>query len=101
MCMNCFTNAEFVAANVALAGWVLKAPVHRMLADVGLADAPDPVKIDVRSVGYLRSLDLDPVEVLGQARVDRADEWVPQPARELRWSSSASPIGSQSLLAPQ
>jgi hypothetical protein len=101
MCVNCISNAEFVAANVGLAAAVLKAPAHRFLADLGLVDAPDPVKRDVQTISFLRGLDLDPVEILGQDVVDRAAAWRPAPQSRRAWAAafSARPIGSQSTLA--
>ena len=57
----------------------------------------DPVKRDVRTVSFLRSLDLDPVEVLGAEAVAAADAWVPS----YEAPRSALPIGSHSLLSTQ
>lgn len=79
MCANCLSTAEVVAGQVALAAYVLKAPVHRALAACGLAAEPDPVAHDVTTVAFLRSLDLDPVEILGAGVVDAAARWAPQP----------------------
>ena len=58
------------------------------------------------TVAFLRSLDLDPVEVLGADVVAAAEAWTaPQPAGGLaglaRRFASARPIGSQSLLTTQ
>jgi hypothetical protein len=73
MCVNCLNQAEVAAANVAVTTAALKAPVHRLLADIGLVAPADPVARDVRTVAFLRSLDLDPAAVLGADVVDRAD----------------------------
>jgi len=104
MCVNCLSSAEVIGANVALTAAVLKAPIHRFLADLGLVDAPDPVRRDAHTVAFLRGLDLDPVEILGADVVDAADRWVPAPAQERRawvaaFSASALPMGSHSTLA--
>ena len=96
MCVNCVSNADAVAANAAIAAALLKKPVHRALAAVGLVDPPDPVRRDLRTVSFLRELELDPVEILGAEVVARADAWVPQPRARRSW---ALPIGSQSLPA--
>jgi len=98
MCVNCVSNTEAYLAGAAVAGAAIKPSLHRALAALGVVAAPDPVKRDVRTVAFLRSLDLDPVEVLGAAAVDRAARWVPQPRPARAW---ARPIGSQSLLAAQ
>lgn len=103
MCVNCLSNAEIVAGNVAVTAAVLKAPVHRMLADLGVVAPPDPVARDARTVAFLRNLDLDPVEILGGSVVDAADRWVAAGGHErrARAAASARPIGSHSLPATQ
>jgi hypothetical protein len=104
MCANCLTQAEVVAGHVALAAVVLKAPAHRFLADIGVVAPPDPVARDVRTVAFLRGLDLDPVEILGADAVTAADAWVAGGEvvqRRARTAASARPIGSHSLIAAQ
>lgn len=107
MCVNCLTQAEVAAANVAVTVAVLREPVHRFLAEAGVVAAPDPVARDVRTVSFLRSLDLEPADVLGAEVVARADARVagaatPQPvpaAIRRSWARlSASPIGSHRTL---
>ncbi|MBA3287694.1 MAG: hypothetical protein H0U21_06675 [Acidimicrobiia bacterium] len=106
--MNCLSTAEAAAAGAAFVGYALTPRLHRALASVGLANEPDPVRHDVTTVSFLRSLDLDPVEILGADVVAAAAAWrAPQPVRvgdvvrsALR-SASARPIGSQSLISAQ
>jgi len=105
MCANCLSAIETAACHVLLAGYVAKDPVHRALAHLGLAAAPDPVGRDVRTIEFLRGLDLDPVAILGAEAVDAAARWVPAPSRQptgwrsrRRFACSARPIGSHSLL---
>jgi hypothetical protein len=102
MCATCTSNVEVIAAQVALAGAVLRPTIHRALAAAGLVDPPDAAARDARTVAFLRQLDLDPIAVLGAAAVARAEARVPQPRRQraARWAS-ARPIGSQSLIAAQ
>jgi hypothetical protein len=106
MCSNCLSTAETAIASMAFIGWTAKPPLHRALARLGVLNAPDPVAHDVTTVAFLRSLDLDPVEVLGADVVAAAEAWTPnhQPAPIVaavrsRLAASARPIGSQSLLA--
>jgi hypothetical protein len=73
MCANCLTQVDAALANAAVTAALLKGPVHRLLADLGLVAPPDPVARDVRTVAFLRSLDLDPVDALGAEVVARAD----------------------------
>jgi hypothetical protein len=107
MCANCLTTAEVVAGQLGLAVYALKNPVHRALAAAGLANGPDPVGDDVRTIAFLRSLDIDPVAVLGPAAVEAAERWTaPQsvPVRDrLRAlvDSSITPIRSHHLTANQ
>ncbi len=103
MCVNCLSTAETTIASVAFIGYVAKPRIHRALANLGIVNDPDPVAHDVTTVAFLRSLDLDPVEVLGADVVAAAEAWVaPQPAGGFaglaRRLASARPIGSQSLL---
>lgn len=102
------SNAEASLAAAAAVGYFVKGPVHRVLASAGLAPDPDPVAHDVRTVAFLRALDLDPVEALGADAVAQAESWAPDSswvpftvrARE-RLRASARPIGSQSLMSTQ
>jgi hypothetical protein len=88
MCVNCMSNAEALGAQIGIAAFILKRPVHQLLANVGLAPEPDPVAHDVRTVSFLRSLDLDPVEILGAPAVAAAERWMPRPAFEFPWSGA-------------
>ncbi len=106
MCANCLSNTEAALASAAIVGYFVKGPVHKALAAVDLAPDPDPVAHDVRTVAFLRALDLDPVAVLGADVVAQAESWTPDtswvPFRDrFRRFASASPIGSQSLIAAQ
>jgi hypothetical protein len=104
MCANCLSTAETAIASAAFIGWAARPPLHRALARLGIVNAPDPIAHDVTTVAFLRSLDLDPVEVLGADAVAAAEAWTPpQPAPVVaavrsRLAASARPIGSQSLL---
>lgn len=101
MCLNCLSTVEHQISCAALVGAIVREPVHRALAAAGLVPHPDPVGRDRRTVAFLRSLDLDPVAVLGAPVVAAADAWTyeesPAAAFRARKRSSASPIGSHSL----
>lgn len=94
-------------ASAAFVGYAIKPRVHRALASIGVVNEPDPVSHDVTTVAFLRSLDLDPVEVLGADVVAAAEAWTaPQPAPGVaalwaRLAASARPIGSHSLVTAQ
>ena len=101
------SNLEAAGAAAVAPGYVLKPPVHRALARVGLAPDPDPVAHDVRTIAFLEALDLDPVDALGQESVDQASAWSPDATwvpfpdrvRERLASASRRPIGSPSRLS--
>ena len=98
MCVNCLSHAEVVAGNVALTAAVLKAPVHRFLADAGLVAPPNHLGRDAHTVAFLRKLDLDPVAILGADVVTDADDWVaagrpaPTPAQAPQAVPQLAPI---------
>jgi hypothetical protein len=109
MCMNCLSTAETAIAGAAFVGYAIKPRAHRALAALGVVGEPDPVAHDVTTVAFLRSLDLDPVDVLGADVVAAAEAWRPAAAGQTaglgglvaRFLASARPIGSHSMLTAQ
>jgi len=108
MCANCVNTADVVAGQLLLVAAVLKEPAHRALASIGAVTEPHPIARDARTAAFLRSLALDPDEVLGAEVVRSAEAWVANggyealEARRLaRKRSWARPIGSHRRLAPQ
>lgn len=100
VCTNCLSTAETYAAQAALVVAIVKDPFRRALADAGLIAPVDLVGRDARTVTFLRSLDLDPVEILGAEAVAAADQWVPQErVPVLARLRSALPIGSHRALS--
>ena len=97
------SNAEAAMASAAIAGYLVKVPLHKALAAVDLAPDPDPVAHDVRTVAFLRALDLDPVEALGADAVERAAAWTPNtswtPFRDRVRRLSNRPIATGPALA--
>lgn len=75
MCTNCFSSLDVVASQVLAAGAVLKRPVHTRLAVAGWVRPIDTLGEHATTVAFLRSLDLDPVEILGRDTVDAATQW--------------------------
>jgi hypothetical protein len=71
------SNAEAAGAATIAATYFLKPPVHKMLAKMDLAPDPDPVAHDVRTVAFLKALDLDPADALGPDAVAMAAAWTP------------------------
>lgn len=77
MCVNCMSNAEAAGVAAIAATYFIKPPVHKMLAKLDLAPDPDPIAHDVRTVAFLRALDLDPADALGPHAVAAAAAWTP------------------------
>jgi hypothetical protein len=103
MCVNCLSTVEQQVGCAVLAFALVREPAHRALAAIGVVPEPDPVGRARRTVEFLRSMDLDPVEILGAATVSAADAWTYADSPAARFRSrkraSASPIGSQSLIS--
>jgi hypothetical protein len=107
MCMNCISNGEFAAMNAVLAAGA----VARGVGALRVTD-PDERRVarDVRTVAFLRALDLDPEEILGAPVVAAADRRASSggsPARArftglyARVRCVAGAMRSQRLLSPQ
>ncbi len=79
MCANCLSTFDVVASQVLAAGAVLKRPIHNRLAVAGWVRPIDVLGEHANTVAFLRTLDLDPVEVLGPEVVDAAARWSPEP----------------------
>ena len=105
MCTNCLSTVEATVSAIAVASYAVRPRARsRALAAAGLVAEPDPVAHDVVTVRFLRSLDLDPVAILGPDVVAAAAAWRPQPARDVgvrRRLASARPMGSHSLAITQ
>ena len=76
MCANCLSTFDVVVSQALAAGAILKRPVHERLAIAGLVPPIDTLGENANTVAFLRSLDLDPVEILGSDIVDAAAMWV-------------------------
>ncbi len=89
MCANCLTTFDVVVSQAIAAGMVLKRPVQDRLAVAGLVRPFDQLGEHANTVAFLRSLDLDPVEILGADVVTAAATWqrAPWARRRLRWSA--------------
>jgi hypothetical protein len=88
-----------------MAAFAVKDSLRRVFVRSGLVDERDLVGRDARTVRFLCSLELDPVDVLGSDVVERAAAWTAAPASHrpvrARKRSWALPIGSHSLISAQ
>jgi hypothetical protein len=83
MCANCVTKADAVVAAVGFGAYVLKGPVEDGLIGLGLLPEKHPLAVEMRTVSFLRDLDLDPVEILGADTVDAADRALAFPPQKV------------------
>jgi hypothetical protein len=79
MCANCLSTFDVVVSQALFAGAVLKRPVQNRLAAAGVVRPFDQLGEHAQTVSFLRSLDLDPVEILGSDVVEAVKGWKPAP----------------------
>ena len=79
MCANCISTLDAIVFGGGLTIFALHNPTRDVLVELGVVPVPDPMERDVRTVSFLRRLDLDPGEVLGEETVAAVDAWEPSP----------------------
>ena len=88
MCVNCVSNVDLIAANSAMMGAMVGNGVRAVLRGVGCEVGQTQAEKDSRVVAFLRSMQLDPAEILGADCVAAADALVvaraTKPARRQR-----------------
>jgi hypothetical protein len=90
MCANCLTGFDVVVSQAIAVGSLLKRPLQDRLALAGLVRPYDVLGEHANTVSFLRSLDLDPVDILGADVVSAADTWKPAPWSRRRFGLLAS-----------
>ena len=73
MCANCVSKADVVIASVGFTGFLFKGPCEDALVAMGVLPEPHPLAVGVRTVSFLRDLELDPGEILGDDVVEAVD----------------------------
>jgi hypothetical protein len=86
MCANCLSTFDVVVSQALAAAAVLKRPVQARLAAAGWVAPIDVLGENAHTVSFLRSLDLDPVEILGADIVEAAASWTPTPWTRRRFA---------------
>jgi hypothetical protein len=99
MCANCLSTFDVVVSQTLFAGAVLKRPVQNRLAAAGLVRPFDQLGEHAQTVSFLRSLDLDPVEILGSDVVEASKSWRPAPWTRRRLVAASMRNRSLSLRA--
>ena len=82
MCANCFSKLDVVVSQVVGAAVLLKRPAQDFLAEHGVVAPYDELGELAHTISFLRTLDLDPVEILGADAVDVAATWTTAPLRK-------------------
>jgi hypothetical protein len=73
MCANCVSKADVIVGTIGFGAYVFKGPAQDALVAMGLLPEPHPLAPEMRTVSFLRDLDLDPRPILGDDVVDAAD----------------------------
>jgi hypothetical protein len=73
MCMGCVTNVDFIAANASIVTSVARGGGRKLMESLGVPVGRTRAERDARVVDFLRSLDLDPVAILGPHTTAEAD----------------------------
>jgi hypothetical protein len=74
MCAQCVSKADVVVGSIGFAAFLFKGPCEDALVAMGLKPEPHPLAVGVRTVSFLRDLDLDPAEILGDDVVEAVDQ---------------------------
>lgn len=105
MCANCVSKADVVVGTIAFGCYVLRGPVKAGLVEMGILPEPHPLAVEMRTVSFLRDLELDPDAILGEEvveAVDRARAWEPKKVYRRGWARALlGAIFSQSVPATQ
>ena len=83
MCANGVSKVDAIAFSVGFSAYVLKGPVQEGLVAAGLLPEPHPLARDMRTVPFLRDLDLDPKAILGDDVVEAADRALAFPRQKI------------------
>lgn len=82
MCANCLSTFDINASKAIVGAMLLKRPAQDLLADLGVVAPYDELGELAHTVLFLRSLDLDAVEILGSDAVEVAATWKTAPRRK-------------------
>ena len=83
MCAQCVSKADVVVGTVGFAAYVFKGPAEDALIAMGLLPERHPLAVEMRTVNFLRDLDLDPAPILGEEVVEAADRALAFPRRKV------------------
>jgi hypothetical protein len=67
------SKADVVVGSIGFAAFLFKGPCEDALIALGVIPEPHPLAVGIRSVSFLRDLELDPGEILGDDVVEAVD----------------------------
>jgi hypothetical protein len=73
MCANCVSKADVIVGTLGFGAYVFKGPAEDALIALGLLPEKHPLAVEMRTLSFLRDLELDPRPILGDDVVDAAD----------------------------
>jgi hypothetical protein len=73
MCAQCVSKADCIVGTIGFAAFCFKGPITDSLIAAGVLPEPHPLALEVRTVNFLRDLDLDPAPIVGDEVVDAVD----------------------------
>ena len=83
MCAQCVSKADVVVGSIGFAAFLFKGPCEDALVAMGVIPEPHPLAVGVRTVSFLRDLDLDPAEILGDDVVEAVDTVLAYPRQRV------------------
>jgi hypothetical protein len=73
MCANCVSKADVIVGTLGFGAYLFKGPAHDAMIAAGLLPELHPLATEMRTVNFLRDLDLDPEPILGVETVEAVD----------------------------
>jgi hypothetical protein len=67
------SKVDVVAGTLGFAAYVLKGPAQDAMVALGLRPEAHPLAVEMRTVNFLRDLELDPAPILGDKVVEAVD----------------------------
>ncbi|HTL87323.1 MAG TPA: hypothetical protein VL856_19225 [Acidimicrobiia bacterium] len=83
MCANCVSKADVIVGTLGFSAYVFKDQIQSTLVAAGIIPEPHPLAKEMRTVTFLRDLDLEPAPILGIDVVEAADRALAFPPQKI------------------
>ena len=83
MCAQCVSKADVVVGSLGFTAFVFKGPITDGLVAAGIIPEQHPLAKELRTVNFLRSLDLEPEPILGEEVVAAVDRVLAFPRQKI------------------